>query len=117
MLTQLPDYYYNPKNVGAYAGATAFKNASKLKNIDGWLMGERPYTLHKAVKHKYPVRPYKSKTSYRQLQGDLVEMGKYASDNKGYRYLLTVIDIHSRRAWVRPLKSKEGKEGKKFSWL
>ena len=39
---------------------------------------------------------------------DLVEMQKFAKLNKGYRYLLTCIDIFSKFAWVIPLKNKRG---------
>ena len=37
-------------------------------------------------------------------------MQHFSRLNKGYRYLLTVIDIFSKFAWVMPLKSKTGKE-------
>ena len=39
---------------------------------------------------------------------DLVEMQKFAKLNKGYRYLLTCIDIFSKFAWVISLKDKRG---------
>ena len=39
-------------------------------------------------------------------QADLVEMGAFAKENKGFRYLLTVIDIFSKYAWTAALKSK-----------
>ena len=35
-------------------------------------------------------------------------MQKFAKLNKGYRYLLTCIDIFSKFAWVIPLKDKRG---------
>ena len=37
---------------------------------------------------------------------DLVDLQKLAKYNKGYKYLLTVIDVLSKYAWVEPLKSK-----------
>ena len=37
---------------------------------------------------------------------DLVDLQKLAKYNKGYKYLLTVIDVLSKFAWVEPLKSK-----------
>ena len=37
---------------------------------------------------------------------DLVDFQKLAKYNKGYKYLLTVIDVFSKYAWVEPLKSK-----------
>jgi transposase InsO family protein len=44
-----------------------------------------------------------------QWQPDLVDLGKLASYNKGFKYLLTCIDVLSRYAWVVPLKNKTGK--------
>lgn len=38
---------------------------------------------------------------------DLVEYGSIANENDGVRYLLCIMDIYSRFAWVFPLKSKE----------
>lgn len=40
---------------------------------------------------------------------DLVDMKDYEKENKGFKYLLTVIDGFSRYAWAVPLKNKEGK--------
>jgi hypothetical protein len=37
-------------------------------------------------------------------------MQQFSRQNKGFRYLLTVIDIFSKFAWVLPLKSKTSKE-------
>ena len=37
---------------------------------------------------------------------DLVDLQKLAKYNKGYKYLLTVIDVLSKFAWVEPLKTK-----------
>ncbi|PFX12388.1 putative uncharacterized transposon-derived protein F54H12.3 [Stylophora pistillata] len=39
---------------------------------------------------------------------DLVEMQKFAKWNKGYRYLLMVLDIFSKYGWIVPLKNKKG---------
>ena len=36
-------------------------------------------------------------------------MGTLAKFNKGYKYLLTVIDIFSKYGWIVPLKNKTGK--------
>lgn len=42
------------------------------------------------------------------LQADLVEMIPYATKNQGMRYILTVINVFSKKAYARPLKSKSG---------
>ena len=36
-------------------------------------------------------------------------MQKWSKENKGYRYLLNVIDVFSKYAWSIPLKDKTGK--------
>ena len=43
-----------------------------------------------------------------RFAADLVEMQKFNKINKGYRYLLTCIDIFSKYAFVIPLKDKKG---------
>lgn len=43
------------------------------------------------------------------FQADLVDMSAYVRFNRGYRFLLTVIDTFSKYAWVVPLKNKTGK--------
>lgn len=39
-------------------------------------------------------------------QIDLVEMIPYASENRNFKYILTVIDIFSKYAWAIPIKTK-----------
>ena len=39
---------------------------------------------------------------------DLVEMQKFSKWNKGYRYLLMVLDVFSKYGWIVPLKNKKG---------
>ena len=41
---------------------------------------------------------------------DLADFEKYTRVNKGYRYILVVLDTFSRYAWARPLKHKTGVE-------
>lgn len=44
------------------------------------------------------------------IQIDLVEMIPYESENNNYKYLLTAIDIFSKKSYARPLKNKTGVE-------
>ena len=43
-----------------------------------------------------------------QWQADLVDVSSLARFNKGYKLLLTCIDVFSKFAWVVPLKNKTG---------
>ena len=39
---------------------------------------------------------------------DLVDMVEWSRSNKGYKYILNVIDMYSKYAWAVPLKDKRG---------
>ena len=64
--------------------------------------------LHKPKRKNYPRRRIIVNHIDEILAADLVEMQKFAKLNKGYRYLLTCIDIFSKFAWVIPFKDKRG---------
>ena len=40
---------------------------------------------------------------------DLAQMGSLSSFNSGLKYLLCVIDVFTKYAWVKPLKDKKSK--------
>ena len=64
--------------------------------------------LHKPKRKNYPRRKILVNYINEIFAADLVEMQKFAKLNKGYRYLLTCIDIFSKFAFVIPLKDKNG---------
>lgn len=77
-----------------------------LKNIKKWMHGLDSYTLHKQPKKPKPRNPTFAYNKRYQFQIDLIEIGQLAAANDNYRYLLTVIDIFTRYAFVRPLRNK-----------
>ena len=44
---------------------------------------------------------------------DLVEMQQFSKWNKGYKYLLMVIEFFSKQEWIVPLKNKQGETVRK----
>ena len=66
--------------------------------------------LHKPARRRYKRRKYDIRGIDETCQADLVEMIPYSNENKGFRYLLTVIDIFSKYAWAVPMKSKTGND-------
>ena len=64
--------------------------------------------LHKPARRNYPRRKYDIRGLDETWQADLVEMQPYSRENKGYKYLLTVIDVFSKFAWAIPIKNKTG---------
>ena len=45
-----------------------------------------------------------------QWVSDLIEVQIIAKENKGFRYILVVVDAFSKYAWAVPLKKKTGEE-------
>ena len=61
--------------------------------------------------HKPIIKKFKKRTVYSELKdnisgADLVDMQLINKFNKGFRFLLCVIDIFSKYAWVVALKDK-----------
>ena len=103
--------YYDESNVGAFGGIQRLKNVlnnESNNNIKNWLRTQNTYSLHKPMRKKFPTRKYYSSGLNVLWQMDLMEMIPYARINKGYKYILTCIDVFSRFARAQPLKSKNG---------
>ena len=66
--------------------------------------------LHRQARRKFPLRQVEVSYADDTWSADLVDMQAYSRDNKGYKYLLNVIDVFSKYAWSVPLKSKTGQE-------
>ena len=63
--------------------------------------------------HKPIIRKFKKRKVYSSFKDniwgvDLADMQLISKHNKGIRYLLCVIDLFSKYAWVLPLKDKKG---------
>jgi hypothetical protein len=65
--------------------------------------------LHAPVRRKFKRRRVISYGIDDVWSCDLVEMQEWSKQNKGHRYMLNVIDVHSKYAWSVPLKDKTGK--------
>lgn len=63
---------------------------------------------HQRQKKAPVVRPIISKRVHERWQADLIEVPRQHF-NKNYRYILTIIDHHSKYAWAYPSKDKQGR--------
>ena len=81
------------------------KNA---KNLDTWeaLANE----LHKPIKRNFTKRRVIAHNVDDIWCSDLVDMQKLSKWNRGYKYLLMVLDLFSKYGWIVPLKTKTGLE-------
>ena len=67
-----------------------------------------PDKLHKPIIRKFEKRKVYSSFRDNIWGADLADMQLLNKFNKGFRFLLCVIDIYSKYAWAIPLKDKKG---------
>ena len=75
--------------------------------VGDYLHGQLAYTLHKPARKKYKRNKTYVAGIDTQWQADLADMHGLASQNDGMRYILTVIDVFSKYAWSKPVRSKD----------
>lgn len=109
---RLKEIYYNPKHPAGLGSVRALAAAAKVstKRTREWLRKQPTYTLHHRALRRYKTRKYYVNNIDDQWQMDLADMVQVKDQNNGYRFILTCIDILSRFAWARPLKTKTGRE-------
>ena len=109
----LEKLYYEVDRPSALGGVDKLYRAArryglKRSQVLSWLQGQPGYTLHKPARKHFRRNRVLVFDIDAQWQADLVDMQSLSRWNKGYKYLLTCIDILSKYAWVIPLKSKTG---------
>ena len=62
--------------------------------------------LHTPIKRKFPRRSVIVFSKDEVWSADLVDMQAFSSFNKGFKYILTVIDVFSNYALAVPIKDK-----------
>ena len=105
--------YYDAGDPGGYGGvdrlwraALAKLPALKRDTVERFLRNELAYSLHRPARKRFARNPTYVGGIDRQWQADLADMQALSRENKGVRYLLTVVDVFSKYAWVVPIKDK-----------
>ena len=108
METKLSASYVDPTEPGSLGGIAKFAKAHKIPQSQAKkeLQQVLSYTLHKPRRRRFKTLPTLVFNINEQFVMELVDLQKLAKYNKGYKYLLTVIDVLSKFAWVEPLKTK-----------
>ena len=106
----MSDVYYNPET--GFSGINDIQRKTNLprKIVEDWLQQQNVYTKHKPIIRRFERRRVYSPTTDHQWQTDLVDMQQFSRQNKGYNYILTVIDIFSKYAFAEPIKHKTGQD-------
>ena len=109
--------YQDPKFSGSFTGQDRFYKAQvrelrgesvskgtvkkKLSAIDS-------YTLHKPVRRPKLYRRIITKGIDYLYQCDLVDMSAFHQENDGYKWIITIIDTFSKKAWAFKMRRKSG---------
>jgi hypothetical protein len=109
------EFYFDPKSPASFSGLSSIiqthqnLNKNPKKNeFKNWILNQETYTLHKPLIKNFKREKVKVNGIDDLWQVDLVDVSNLSRENKGYKYLLTIIDVFSKRAWVAPLKNKTG---------
>ena len=111
---RLNKIYTDPNDAGSFGGVLRLWSSAKKQlanlsygDVAEFLKGQETYTLHRPIRKRYPRNRVVVSRIDQQWEADLVDMQEFAMDNGGVRYLLTVIDVLSKYAWVVPVKFKD----------
>ena len=113
----LQKYYYDARNPGAFAGPQKlfrvlnrqYPGVFSLPFLKAWLNDQDAYSLQKPVRHRFKTPQVRVSGINEQWDIDLLSMANLAKENDGVQFLLCVLDVFSRKAWVKPLKNKTAK--------
>ena len=117
MERRLRNIFEDPGHPAGYGNAKQLYDAAKNRirglkprDVKKFLEGKKSYTLHRPVRTKFERRKVLTKRLDWNWGADLVDLRPLARENRGNKYLLTVIDFLSRFAFVGPLKTKKGSD-------
>ena len=100
---------YTPESMGESLLSKLVKGIISAKYKLGFRVSEEvAKELHHKIIRKFRRRKVIVYNIDEIWSADLVEMQPYSKQNKGFRYILTVIDVFSKHAWALPLKDKTG---------
>ena len=111
----LKKLYYDLKNQATYAVKSKLLQEAKthdtnilIEDVEQWLKSQLAYALHKPIRLNFKTRPVVLHQIDEQWKIDLVDMSKLSKHNDGFKFIMVVIDILSKYAWLEPLKCKHG---------
>jgi len=114
---ELDKLYYDPKSPGAFGSVQrVYQTASQvipgitLADVKDYLQSQITYVLHRSARKRITRNHMTSDKPNEHWQSDLVDMSAYAKSNDGYNFIITTIDIFSKKASAVPVRHKNQKE-------
>jgi hypothetical protein len=113
MESLLKGVYYNLGSPGVYSGINnVYREVKKLdpliklSDVKDFLLKQDTYTLHRGIRRNFKRKKTVACGIDTDWQADICDMQSLKKHNKGYAYILTVIDVLSKFAWAEPVKDK-----------
>ena len=107
------EIYFDPRHPASFTSPSILrKHADKkftVKRLKDFLSRHDAYTLHKPVRKRFKRRKIFTLGINDLYQADLADLSSLSKYNDNYKFLLVVIDVFSKKAWVYPLKNKSAK--------
>ena len=110
-LKGISSLYYNPET-GFQSATKLYRKAKELglkvtqKQVTEFIKNQETAQLNKQSTKKEVYNKIIAYGVNDIWQSDLMDFQALSKFNKGYKWLLTIIDIYSRYAWCIPLKTK-----------
>ena len=105
--------YYGPNQAASYSSAERLYDAAKSerpdvtrKRVKDWLRKQVAYTRHKKPRLTFPRRKVLTLRQDYIWASDLIVIDSLVNVNDGYQYIVTVVDLFSRKLWTRKIKQK-----------
>lgn len=109
----LKKIYYDPKHPASFSSLDKLYKAThgniSRDRIRHWLQKQDAYTTHAPiVRRNVHVTRIRASGPLQLWESDLFTVEpKLVSNNDQYRFILVVVDVFSKMAWVEPLKNKK----------
>ena len=124
----LRNIYYNSFHPASFGGYQKLYNYAKklnqnitLNDVKSWLSSQQEYTLFKETKNNFKRNRIYSSYANQQWEIDILDLSQYSRYNRirihrnnrlelrSIKYLITIIDIFSKYAYVMPIELKSMK--------
>jgi len=107
-MEKLKEIYYDPNDPGSYGGVEKLYRRAKevgernitRKDVKQFLTDQHSYSLHKPARRNFTRNPTYVKGIDQQWQPDLADMQGLKKENDHYGYIMTVIDVFSKKGWA-----------------
>ena len=81
-----------------------------MRHVCDYLATQDSYTLHKPLRHKYPRDKVVASGIDSDWQIDLIDMRNLPHANRKHKFILSCIDVFSKKGWLVAMLTKHPKD-------